>query len=43
MQENTIKACIHASAPYLRPLLKSDKLARICNNLSEKVLPGDSI
>ena len=33
--EAMLKACIHATTPYLRPLLKPDNLASICNNVSE--------
>ena len=38
MQQFTMKACIHAPAPYLRPLLKMDNLPLICKHVSGNVL-----
>ena len=38
MQENTVKACIRAHAPYLRHILKMDNLPPFCKHVSEQVL-----
>ena len=38
MQQNTVKACIRPTAPYLRPLLKLDNLPLICKYVSANVL-----
>ena len=40
MQGNPLKDCIHADAPYLRPLLKMDNLPLICKHLSDIFLHG---
>ena len=40
MQGNTVKACIHATAPYLSHLLKLDNLCPFCTNVSEEDLHG---
>ena len=33
-----MKACIHATSPYLSHTLKMDNLPPICNHVSENVL-----
>ena len=38
MQQNPSFCCIRPTSPYLSAPLKPDNLARICNNISEKVL-----
>ena len=41
MQGNTVKACIPAHAPYLRPLLKMDNLPLICKDVSDLLLHAE--
>ena len=38
MQENTMKDCIRAHAPYLSHLLKMDNLPQFCKHVSGNVL-----